>query len=879
MFTGNGTRIIGNSGGGIFKISRITGDDPEIPTGGDSEAIADDYTIGYVETYDEEAYGFDDDLLLGDINSIKSYCAPGDADVVMTASGDWDDDTKFWSYAADAQRAPQAGENVLIPFGFTCTYNGNDTTEYGWVRVDGTWDFATDQSTKIVLDTFFIDHSGLFRLGSSGSPLADTYTCTIEYADNGDLVVTNDPFKMQRGLVCFGTAEIYGAPKIPYARATAGLAQGATSVTLDAQVMGVTDFYDWKVGDEVLIPGTRLRGFSGGGYGNGGSWENHESEIITIDSIDNTTPSSPIISWVGGLTYPHPACHLDSSKTPHIGNLTRNVKTYTAGSPSNAQHRAHQLFKNKDANAVEYVEAYGMGRTDMDYNTLGTSPVKLGSQTLTSSTNTNGRYTWHFHRNGPDNPALDPTIFRGLVGRDSPGWVFVHHDSHGEMINCIAHDYQAAGFVSEGGGSWGEFNGCWADYSRQSWALMGGTRIKNGGNGIGDLGNGFWNNSRPLHHKNCISTNNQCGLYWTSRVSFGTDVVPGITEEPKAFYGLTFSVKKAFSVIEGFENNEAYACNYGGIVAKKQPSQHHSTRSFMNGFTAWEVENGFHWQYTGMYTMKDFNVTGFDPSHRSDDPTSPGVALSAFRQSINMVFMEPVIENFERGIAFTDDGGENTSTNMDHHIIGPTFTSVTKNYANGSTEVTLPWSNLDNGTNDAVEHTVGSLTSGAAGAIVPVYPEDECTWNGSANFVIAENFTYTDSLGSTTRYHGVPDSTKGIGDRVTGQVDAANAGKTGKDFGIMVIITAGQIEILMQNEGVYTSAAGDKVLLIPDLIQDRTTGNTTYFWTPVAIRCSSNQFYNILPDYDSGTGDNGALGTHDGQNFSSFDPAGTNGLT
>jgi hypothetical protein len=872
--------MVSNTKNALVGIAPPVQTDNETPTGGNNQAIAENYLANATETYDELA--FTDPLLRGDVDSIKSYCDRADADVIACrANASWTDNSHWWNVNTMTERAPQAGENILIPTGFSVIYDQDSTTKYGWIRCDGDWTWSDTVSTQLWIDTMFFDHTSAPRLASESTPAPSTITQKVVYTNNGPLDVTNDPMKMQRGLVCFGQASIFGTPVIGITRATAGIAQGATSVTLDRAVMSVPGFRDWKVGDELIIPGTRMRGHAS-------NWEDWETEIRTITAIDNSTPTAPVISWSGGLTYPHPACFRRATFTPHIVNRTRNFQTWTEGEPADAQRRAHQLFKNKDQNTIQYVEAWAMGRTDMDYLTLGASPVKLGSQALTSTTNTNGRYTWHFHRNGADDPTLNPSVFRGCVGYDSPGWVFVHHDSHGKMIDCIAYDFQAVGFAGEGGGSFGEVNGCIAINSRQSWSGPSTARIKDGGHGIGDIGHAFWSNSRPLNFKNCIATCCTVGLAWTSRVDFETNVYPGITEELRAFYGLVAlpdtTVRKTFAVIEGFENNEAYACNWGGSVAKKLVTQHHDLISKLDGFTAWEVDTGFHWQYTGMYLNKDFDVIGFDQNNRAQPPWNPGDGLQPFRQTLAQVFLDPKVENFSSGIAFTVLGGINTAANKQHKVINPTFTSVTRNYSVDGTEITLPWSNPEYSFTDIEELATGDLGSSAAGDIVPGYIEDSCTWAGGGNnFVIGHDFTLSDSIGLHTRQRGIPDPSFGWGLYVNGQNEANNSSKSTKDVSALTLITALQMQLMIKAEGVYTSAAGDKVLLIPDVAQDRTSGETTYFYTPVALRMPSSEFYAILPDYDSGTGDNGALGSHTDasgivQDFTSFDPAGTNGL-
>ena len=885
MLTVNGKQMLLGSGGAeaslVFNpVGQVENPDP---TGSASEIAT--AAMALPETYDEQAYT--DTRLRLDVDSIKGYCDRSEATHVKVVDGDFSTASNWYRVSDGSENKPGAGAKILIPPGITCVYDQNDDTEYDWIRVDGEWSYDLTADRKIVVDTIFVDHTGTYKIGDKVGEtitrLDAARTIEIEFPDNGDLVRTDDPLIMHRGFICFGQALIFGAVKTPFARADGDIAQSATSVTLDAAATG------WEVGDEILISGTRLKLYESG------TWVGHEDEYRTITNIDNTTPSAPVISWTGGLSYPHPACHKQSTWTAPVSNLTRNIKTY---SPDGTlpKHRAHQLFKNKDANHVEYVEARGMGRTYMNHNDATIvpdysqqwysshqgGPVEYkkyldAGNTVLGTTNITGRYAWHFHRNGANNPSLDPTIFRGLVSVASSGWAFVHHDSHGEMHDCIACDFYGVGFAGEGGGSWGELNGCLASGQRQADRAMKSSDVKNVGNGIGDHGSGFWSNSRPLKIKNCIACNVQDGFAWTSRVSFDTDVYPSITDHPEAFYGSAdvepvTEVSKAFAVIEGFENNESIGCFFGGSVAKKQPVQHHSLRSFLNGFKAWEVDHVFHTQYTSGYSMKDFHGVGFNSAWRSGSPNNPGAGMQVFRQSADMVLIEPIMDTFSTGISYTKVGGENFDTNLEHVLISPTFIDCTKDIAASGDIITLPWSNYDNEHDDVIEVDVGDLGAGGVDSIVHTYNEDQCFWDGVGNFAItAASSGYTDSVGYQERYSGMDDS----GTIPTTQAELTGTGKLTKERGVIILINKTQMENLIKQEGYYTSTAGDYVLLIPDVIQDRADGTTTNFYTPCAIRMTQAAFDNLLPVPTN----NGALDDGVGGEWEGFDPAGTNGLT
>ena len=873
MRSAQNEQLSGTNGANLVSIPIKGNSQNENPTGDPATLAATAQAL--IEDYDDAAYF--DTRLRGDINSIKNHCNRSLADVVAVVNGNWSSDTTWYNANTGTQVKPAAGDKVLVPPGITVTYDQNDDTEYDWVRVDGEFRYDVSADRKIVLDTFFIDHTGVYRIATEGAPVPADNTITIEYADNGDLDVTNDPVKMQRGFVCFGRSFIYGAPKAQHRRMAAGLDAGATKVTLDGTASG------WRVGDEILITPTRYKNFVGN------NWTTPESETRIIDSIDTANPTAPVISWTGGLTYPHPACHLNGDLRGYVANLTRNVRTYTAGNPLN-KHRAHQLFKNKDANAVQYMEARTMGRTDMD-DKNGRTPVSLRAimnngmlvpdtgLPIDADTNHSGRYTWHFHRNGPDDPTLDPTIFLGLVGVDCPGWMFVHHDSHGFMRECVAYDFQAVGFAGEGGGSFGALEDCLACHQREPVKQYSNASTKDGGNKIGDLGHGFWSNSRILHVKRCVACGVQNGISWTTRVSFFTNVFPGVTQEIRPFYGLASlpdtDVIKAFAVLEGFEDNESYACYMGGSVAKKQGNQGHNLRSVFDGYTSWETSVGFHVQYTAEYTFLRFRHYAFDPSHRGGQAQE---GMSIFRLTSMMTLMQPHAEGFKRALSFSKASGYNFDSNWKNIVVAPSYVNnidnyyITGNAVEISEPITLPFSRQDNGVIDVVELPLSAFGPGGAGTITASYPEDDCVWDGSGNFVIHEGFTLTDSLGTHTRYAGRPSAELGIGDRVESQAEAVDAAKVGSSHGHLTLIERQQMELMMKQEGVYTNNAGDKVLLIPDIAGDRGDGTITYFYTPVAIRISASYYSYIAPS---------ELGNLDTlmPEFAGFNPAGTPGLT
>lgn len=886
MISSNGNVLVNASGAEVstFPLPQNIGN-PDA-SGTPAEIWAQQQALP--ETYDDEA--FSDTRLRMDVDSIKQFCARPLADVVAVANGNWSSNATWYNTNTLTQVKPAAGDRILIPQGITVTYDENSTTEYSQLRVDGVFEVDPGGDRRLRLDTYFVDHTGEERIGDELNPFPAQYDCLIEYPDNGDLDPTNDPFLMQRGFVCFGRSYIYGAPKLAFARSAFGVLQGATDLILEEAATG------WEVGDEIMIAGTRYRQFFGS------TWVSPEDETRIITGIDNTDPNAPVISWSGGLDHPHPACHRRADLTPHVANLTRNIKTYTMGSNPLPKHRAHQLFKNKEANAIHYVEARKMGRTDMGPDGQGgyNVPVDLmafisGGGTVTADTNTTGRYPWHFHRNGASDPTSNPTVFEGLVAVDVPAWGYVHHDSHGIIRKCIAYDVQAVGFAGEGGASWGEVSDCLAAHQREPKDKISVASIKDGGHNLGTEGHGFWSNTRTLNFKRCVAIGFQTGIDWTSRPQFELNVYPGNTEHIRAYFGLvadpSTQIRKDFAVIEGFEDNEAYACNWAGGVAKSQPNQHASgLRSFLNGFTAWECAVGFHLQYTADYTLNNFQIYGFDPVARGQGGAAIG--LQIYRRTASVLIADPQIEGFTNAIAYTKDSGFATDSNMKHEVLNPTIVDCTREYfiqtgpdpvEGNAEEITLPYSRYGTGFTDVDLRQTNEVSAPAP--IIPGYDEDQCYWIGQGtNFAIAETFTLTDRLGLRTRYAGRLVGHTNPELLVEDQIAAAYESKKTADAGVLCLISQLQMELMMVQEGVWTTPAGDYVLLIPEVAIDRVDGEATYFYTPCALRMPEQDFNAINPTV------RGVLGVHTttadpginvipgGQDFTNFNPAGTPGL-
>jgi hypothetical protein len=201
-----------------------------------------------------------------------------------------------------------------------------------------------------------------------------------------------DPVASDVGLWVMGAGKLdaIGTAKLAWARTTAGLPQGATSLTLDANPTG------WKVGDEILVTATlppNMADLSDKTF-------MKTSEVRVITGISGRTIT------FAALTHAHPSAQVSPTllMTPEVANMTRDVNI--EGTPGG---RAHVFVRNSvpTPQTVKFVGLRHLGPTNMDNQ---------------------GRYALHLHHNDDNSRG---SLYEGLVARDIGTWGFVAHKSHG----------------------------------------------------------------------------------------------------------------------------------------------------------------------------------------------------------------------------------------------------------------------------------------------------------------------------------------------------------------------------------------------------------------------------------------------------------------
>ena len=217
------------------------------------------------------------------------------------------------------------------------------------------------------------------------------------YVGSGNSVLATD---VGLWVVDNGALDLAGTRKLAWARAAGTVAQGSTTIELQADPLG------WVAGDRIVITPTLS--------------VVEEGYEAAYDSATLLRVQGRTITLSAPTSFAHPAVTVNAGQTftAEVLNLTRNV--VVEGTPGG---RAHVMVLARRPQAVAY--------TSLRY---------LGPRQPAGSTTkfVLGRYALHLH-------LLDDTargsVVEGVVGTDCGSHVFVAHRSHGITFReCISHD-------------------------------------------------------------------------------------------------------------------------------------------------------------------------------------------------------------------------------------------------------------------------------------------------------------------------------------------------------------------------------------------------------------------------------------------------------
>jgi len=579
---------------------------------------------------------------------------PGRITHTASSSGDWFDPATW-----DGGSIPGDAAWVLIPPGVSIDYGLLGSARLQTVLVQGELQFSTTASSRMRVDTLIIDDTGALRIGSQPEPVRAGTTVEIVVLDNGDIDVAWDPELLSRGLVARGQVRIHGAPKTTHIKAASDPMAGASVLELAAAPEG------WQVGDVLVIAGTRYAGWRWDNDIGAVRWFGTEDEVRTIGAINGST-----VTLNAPLDFDHDSPRADLKTS--VANYTRNVTIRSeSGATSAVHHRGHVMFQHNDDVDVRYAAFHHLGRTDKSIESFALD--QLGA--ILPDSNVRGRYAFHFHRSGIENPA-DPGIAVGNAVFGSPGWGYVHHDSNAMLHDNASYDTFGAGFVAETGNEIGSWTNNIAIRAEGNRAF----NPKNGNDpdtfDMARTGDGFWFQGRMVRSVGNVAASVNHGYVYLHRGSGMLSFPSQRFSMPEAL-GLARPVSPDDAPILNFQGNEAFASTVGVYVVKANPNQQHDIRTHMSDFTAWSVEAGAAMEYTSHYLLEDFDLVAKDPESFND----PQFGIDFGNNTSDMTVVRARIEGFETGIGLGKSFTNPTPPEVNQYVIvAPTFIDVEQQY-------------------------------------------------------------------------------------------------------------------------------------------------------------------------------------------------------
>ncbi|MFK7945810.1 MAG: G8 domain-containing protein, partial [Paracoccaceae bacterium] len=593
----------------------------------------------------------------GEHEAVFDLAKHEDATHVAINDGSWFDPAT-WANG----EVPGNDARVVISHAATVTYDDVSNARLFTVRVDGELSFATDQDSKMLVDTLVVDGAGALIIGTEEQPVEADVSVDIVIANNGAIDVTWDPQLLSRGVVSHGEIEIHGQEKTTHLKVATDPMAGDTSIILAEAPEG------WKVGDTLVLAGTNLQGYKWSNDLRTQVYREPEDEILTIARIEGNE-----IFFDTPLQYDHDSPQ-DDLKTS-VANYSRNVTFSTEDSETAAVHeRGHVMFMHNDDVDVRYAAFEELGRTDKSIDAKNVSEF----EEITVDANVKGRYAFHFHRTGTedqDNPAL--AIGNAVWG--SPGWGYAHHDSHAIFHANASYGTLGAGFVAESGNETGAWTDNIAIYAKG--AEFGPARGVNKSSTFdtGRSGDGFFFQSRMVESSGNIAASVENGFVYFHRGAIAEDAQltfdASVFDLPEAL-GLRNKVAPDDAPILLFQDNEVIASKQGLQVVKANPNQGHDVHSHLKGFTAWNVSLGAQLEYTSHYVIEDFDIIGVGNGFQ-------GIMIG--RNATDVAIVDSSIQGFRNGL-FIDDPRSDFE-GITHSIVNVAISDVDTEIASYAQEI------------------------------------------------------------------------------------------------------------------------------------------------------------------------------------------------
>lgn len=614
-------------------------------------------------------------------DTVPRFCNPPQVAsvVVPTSSGTWSNPA-IWP----GNTAPLPNANIQIPTGITVTYDVNSTTTVNCIEVQGNLTFATNKSTKLVINEIMVMPTGALTIGTVNTPIASNVTTEVIFRDTPLLTGTPtvpgiDPKQYGHGLIVFGDVTMHGAKLTStFLRADVEPKAGDRTITVRGTPSG------WKVGDEILLPDTRAPMAKG-------ATVTPQDERHTITSINGAQ-----ITLQSPLAFTH-ECARDGDNTtittlssgeklcPHVANLTRNI-TFRSENPNGV--RGHAIYLHRSQLDIRYAAFKDMGRTLAAM--LDNSTFDATGKLTRVGTNQIGKYPFHMHHLwGPVNPTNTgyqaQVIGNAIVGSKKWGMT-VHNTHYVNVTDNIIHDLEGAGIATEDGTeSHNEFIHNFISYLRGPSNAAKTAFSQFGDEFIhlqGAVGDAFWGAGANNTYRDNVATTGiqQKGSHGYVIWAEAT-LIPG-TEDTKTFTiplirgadmkdsSQTQVVRfrrdgdeagdNSFREFDEFNNNEVYASGEGMSHKHLSPGT-----QAINNFRIWNVKTGIFHYYSRM------NITNLiarpkDSARAGRAANEPSIGIEQFNQVMNIDNAD--IQGADIGIILARRNNSVKNTTLRNHL-------------------------------------------------------------------------------------------------------------------------------------------------------------------------------------------------------------------
>ncbi len=496
---------------------------------------------------------------------------------------------------------------------YTQTWNTNAISHFS--DGDSSWLVDRETTTKMRFNTYAL---------ALAAGTKDTVLSRTPYLDGVGVLgrYAWDSLQVSLGIMTMGQIEIRGKTKTNMVKLGADAPSQQKNITLEAAPVG------WEVGDTILV----TRGGEQSTANNGQDW-------AAISAISGTS-----ITTTRNLKKNHIGRPLDSLHC-YVGNMTRNIvfKSFVADTIT---QRGHLMCMNSDTNVVIKDATFrDMGRTDKNrrsddfifdrwlepstftskVSALGQECIQMKKNPKEEITNMRGRYSIHLHKLGAL-ATSNLAVVRGNVVIGNPGWAITHHDSYADISENNVYQVTGAGIVSETGselGFWDNnlvvdidkgYNGDVYEgvtiydehsFSGQGLALKGRGVICRG-NVIVDAnqGIGVMNMAASVSSTDRVDAE----ALATLRPGFGIDQWPlSVNDYSSEGNGI---IPTEVALI--LQNNTIIWTNLGFKSIERDMGVNHESRSILEGFKLWGINQGMTITYQADYSFKNVFISGKD---------------------------------------------------------------------------------------------------------------------------------------------------------------------------------------------------------------------------------------------------------------------------